>query len=110
MADEIRDILAVNFQGGRLNDPRLDSVTLTAVKLSADLQVATVYFRTYSDDQIDLAKKALFSASGLFRKQLGQNLDIRRTPELKFQYDNSLENAAKIESLLEKITREEPSH
>ncbi|MFY7927291.1 MAG: ribosome-binding factor A, partial [Oligoflexus sp.] len=49
MADEIRDILARNFQGGELNDPRLASVTITAVKLSADLQQAMVYFRTYSD-------------------------------------------------------------
>ena len=42
MADEIRDILAANFQGGRMNDPRLEFVTITAVKISPDLQVATV--------------------------------------------------------------------
>ncbi len=106
MADEIRDLLAANFQGGKLNDPRLDFVTITAVKLSADLQQATIYFRTYTDDSIEPAKKGLNSASGFFRRQLGAALDIRRVPELKFQYDTSLENAAKIESLLHKIAEE----
>ncbi len=106
MADEIRDLLARNFQGGKLNDPRLEFVTITAVKLSADLQQATVYFRTYTDETVESAKKGLASAAGFFRRQLGDALDIRRTPELKFQYDNSLENAAKIETLLHKITNE----
>ena len=106
MADEIRDLLASNFQGGKLNDPRLDFVTITAVKLSADLQQATVYFRTYTDDAIEAAQKGLNSASGYFRRQLGAALDIRRVPDLKFQYDTSLENAAKIESLLHKISEE----
>ena len=106
MADEIRDLLASNFQGGKLNDPRLDFVTITAVKLSADLQQATVYFRTFTDDAIESAQKGLNSASGYFRRQLGAALDIRRVPDLKFQYDTSLENAAKIESLLHKISEE----
>ena len=45
VADEIRDILAGFFLGGLLSDPRLESVTLTAVKVTQDMSVATIYYR-----------------------------------------------------------------
>lgn len=107
MADEIRDILASNFQGGRMNDPRLEFVTISAVKISPDMQVATVYFRMYdgvSDHQ--RAQKGLESATGYLRKQL-KVLDIRRVPELRFIYDSTLEKAERIEGILHKIAEEE---
>jgi ribosome-binding factor A len=106
MADEIRDILAVNFQGGRMNDPRLEFVTITAVKISPDMQVATVYFRTYDNSEPARAQKGLESASGFLRKQL-KVLDIRRVPELRFIYDSTLESAQRIEGILHKISEEE---
>ena len=105
MADEIRDILAVNFQGGRMNDPRLEFVTVTAVKISADMQLATVYFRLFNDGDPERALKGLESASGFLRKQL-KILDIRRVPELRFLYDTTLESAQKIESILHKLSDE----
>ncbi len=107
MADQIRDILALNFQGGQLNDPRLELVTLTAVKLTADLQLATIYYRTYDESAAAGAQRGLESASSLFRRQLGQALDIRRVPQLRYLYDKSLEHAARIETLLGEIASEE---
>jgi ribosome-binding factor A len=106
MADEIRDILAANFQGGRMNDPRLEYVTITAVKISPDLQVATVYFRTYDSSAPERAQKGLESATSYLRKQL-KVLDIRRVPELRFIYDSTLESAERIEGILHKIHEEE---
>lgn len=106
MADEIRDILASNFQGGRMNDPRLEFVTITAVKISPDLQVATVYFRTFDSSKPERAQKGLESAAGYLRKQL-KVLDIRRVPELRFIYDSTLESAERIEGILHKISEEE---
>lgn len=106
LADEIRDILAMNFQGGRLSDPRLESVTLTAVKLTADLQQATVYFRTYNEGDADKALRGLQSAAGRLRKSLSSVLDVRRVPELHFKYDASIEYAASIETVLETIHKE----
>ncbi len=106
MADEIRDILAANFQGGRMNDPRLEFVTITAVKISPDLQVATVYFRTYDGSAPERAQKGLESATSYLRKQL-KVLDIRRVPELRFIYDSTLESAERIEGILHKIHEEE---
>lgn len=106
MADEIRDILAANFQGGRMNDPRLEFVTITAVKISPDLQVVTVYFRTYDSSKPERAQKGLESAASYLRKQL-KVLDIRRVPELRFIYDSTLESAERIEGILHKIAEEE---
>ena len=70
LADEIRDLLAMQFQGGRMADPRLQSVTITAVKVSPDLQIASVYFRVYEDDKVVDAEAGLKSASGFLKKQL----------------------------------------
>ncbi len=106
LADQIRDILAMNFQGGRLSDPRLESVTITAVKLTADLQQATVYFRTYDPAQADKAMRGLVSASGLLRRGLSEALDVRRVPELHFKYDKSIEYASRIETVLDAIDKE----
>lgn len=106
LADEIRDILAMSFQGGRLSDPRLESVTITAVKLTADLQQATVYFRTYNDADHEKALRGLQSAAGRLRKSLSDVLDVRRVPELHFKYDSSIEYAASIETVLDAIHKE----
>ena len=112
LADQIRDLLALNFQGGRLSDPRLESVTVTAVKLTADLQQATVFYRTYYDADAASAMKGLQSAAGRLRKTLSEALDIRRVPELHFKYDKSIEYAGRIESVLGEIhaenTKKEP--
>ena len=90
LADEIRDILGSSLMGGRLEDPRLQGVTVTAVKLSADLQVATVYFTILGEqhpDQRDVAVSGLESASGLFRHMLADSLKLRRVPSLRFFFD-----------------------
>jgi len=106
LADQIRDILAMNFQGGRLSDPRLESVTITAVKLTADLQQATVFYRTYNDADAASAGKGLHSAAGFLRKGLSEALDVRRVPELHFKYDKSIEYAGRIETVLDTIHKE----
>ena len=88
-----------------MNDPRLEFVTVTAVKISADMQLATVYFRLFNDGDSQRALKGLESAAGFLRKQL-KVLDIRRVPELRFLYDTTLESAQKIEGILHKISEE----
>ncbi len=106
LADQIRDLLAINFQGGRLSDPRLESVTITAVKLTADLQQATVFYRTYKADDAPNALRGLQSAAGRLRKSLSEALDVRRVPELHFKYDKSIEYASRIETVLGDIVKE----
>lgn len=104
LADEIRDLLAVNLVGGKMSDPRLGDVTVTSVRLSADLQIAYVYFRIMAgDDQLPQVQRGLESAAGYLRNRLAESLDIRRVPALKFFYDKSIEHGARIEELLTKI-------
>ena len=102
LADEVRDIIAGCFQAGILGDPRLSFVTITSVKLSGDCQLANIYFISHDPD-VDKAKRGLQCASGFLRKKLAENLDIRRVPDLRFFYDESIERGAHMESLLKQI-------
>lgn len=86
-----------------MQDPRLESVTITAVKLSKDFQIATVYYRTYDSAKIEAAKSGLESAQGLLKRALARTLSVRRVPALRFFYDETLENAARIETLLREV-------
>lgn len=103
MADEIRDIVASCFAGGQMQDPRLQHVTITAVKISPDLQIASVYFRIMPGEDIETAKRGLERAAGFFRARLAESLDVRRVPNLRFFFDESVEHGARIEHLLTKI-------
>lgn len=106
LADEIRDLVASCFQGEQLADPRLKYVTITAVKLSGDLQLASVYFRLMHDDNEKhqaAAKAGLESASTFLRRRLADGLDIRRVPNLRFFFDESIERGSRIEGLLSQI-------
>lgn len=100
LAEEIRDLLAGCFLAGQMSDPRLDGVTITFVKLSADLQLASVYFRVYNDESIPDTKDGLKHCKGFLRRHLATHLSLRRVPELRFFYDESIEKGARIEELL----------
>lgn len=107
MADEIRDIIASCLTGGQLDDPRLEFVTITGVKLSPDLQLASVQFRVIDASKQEETKKALGSASGVFRTKLAKALDIRRVPDLRFFYDTSTERGASVDAMLDLIRKEQ---
>lgn len=102
LADEIRDLIASCFQGGRMEDPRLGGVTITAVKLSPDYQVASVYYRVFNDVAHEEVQKGLERAAGMLRHQL-RHLELRRLPSLRFFYDASIERGERIENLLSKL-------
>ncbi len=104
LADEIRDLIAVCFMGGQMSDPRLDNVNITAVKLTGDLQLASVYYRVIGDDvAVKEAQKGLHSASGFLRHRLAEALEIRRIPSLRFFHDESVERGSRIEGLLARL-------
>ena len=91
-------------------DPRLGFVTITGVDVSPDLRQARVYFTILDNDDAGIKETlaGLNSAAPFFRHQLGQSLSLRHIPELTFHYDTSLENALKIDSLLDSIKDEYP--
>lgn len=88
-----------------VKDSDVKFVTVTACKLASDLSYAKIYVTTLGD--IDETVKALNKAAGFIRKCLMDRVDIRHTPELTFVYDESIENAQKIEGILEKIHNED---
>ncbi len=106
MADEIRDIIASCLTGGQLNDPRLEFVTITGVKLSPDLQLASVQFRIIDPKKQEETRIALDRAAGVFKTKLAKALDIRRVPDLRFFFDTSAERGASVDAMLDLIRKE----
>ncbi len=103
LADEIRDIIATCIMQ-ELSDPRIHEAVITHVRLSPDLQVATVYFRFYGEKHTkDEILRGLESCRGFLRGTMSKSLALRRVPELRFFYDESVEEGARIEGLLAKI-------
>lgn len=100
MADRIKVIVAKTLERG-LKDPRLGFVTITDVKVTGDLQHASVFYTVYgSDEEREDTAAALKSATGMMRSEVGKNITSRLTPSLEFIADAIPENAKHIESLL----------
>ncbi len=91
-----------------LKDPRIGFVTVTDVHVTGDLREATVYVSLFgSDKEKEDSLQALKHATGHIRTELGKNLRLRYTPELTFEKDTSLDYSMHIESILNKIKKEE---
>ena len=91
-------------------DPRLGFVTITGVDVSPDLRQARVYFTILDNDEAGIKETldGLNSAAPYFRHQMAQSLSLRHMPELTFEYDTSLENALRIDRLLDSIKEDYP--
>lgn len=100
LGDEIRDILARCFQADGMNDPRLNGVLISRVVITADLQLASVYFRLYDTDNKSQALDGLEHCKGYLRKAIAAEIKMRRVPELRFFYDEMVEKHNRIEELL----------
>ncbi len=91
-----------------LNDPRLESVTLTDVEVSDDLKKATVFFSAMgSQAQQEASLHGLQSAAGYIRKRLGRELRLRFVPDLLFKVDRSFDYGNRIDRLIQTIKEEE---
>ena len=102
LAERIHVLVAKILERG-VKDPRLGFVTITDVRVTGDLQHATVFYTVYGTDEerADTAK-ALKSATGMVRSEMGKQLNIRLTPSLEFVHDALPESAATINDLLAK--------
>jgi ribosome-binding factor A len=90
-----------------LKDPRLTGlVSVIRAEVSSDLSYAKVYVSVVGCDSGD-AMKVIKNASGHIRHELASRLSIRKTPELKFILDDSIEHGARIATLLNKIEKGE---
>lgn len=81
-------------------DDRLRLVIPTAVRLTGDLSIATVFFTVLGNNSKEEVIEGLNDAKGFVRSSLSKVLEVRKVPELKFKYDESLEQGKKIEDIL----------
>jgi len=96
---ELSDLLARDVK-----DPGIGFITITHVKVSADLQVARAYYTLLGAPSARAATaKALERATPYLRRQIAGRLQLRRAPELAFQFDESIERQQRIEALLQEI-------
>ena len=93
LADRIKVIVAKALER-RVKDPRLGFVTITDARVTNDLQHATLYYTVFgSEEDAANTKKALESAKGILRAEVGKNITARLTPTLTFVADEVPENA-----------------
>jgi ribosome-binding factor A len=91
-----------------VDDPRLSLVTVTGAEVDRELAYATIYVTSMQgSEQKEAVMEALAGAAGFFRSQLAASIDLRLFPQLRFEWDNTPEQAARIEELLDQIHTEE---
>jgi ribosome-binding factor A len=103
MKKELSDII-----GRKLKDPRIGFVTVTDVRVTGDLQQAKVYISVLGDEeQRQNTLKGLEKAKGFIRSEIGQRIRLRKTPEIFFEIDESIEYGNRIEQLIRQISNEQ---
>ena len=103
LADRIKVVVAETLEL-RVKDPRLGFITITDVRMTGDLQQATVFYTVFGDEAEQAGTAAaLESAKGVLRSEVGRQTGVRHTPSLTFVADAVPENAAHIEDLLAKV-------
>jgi ribosome-binding factor A len=94
-----------------LGDPRLEFAVVIGVDMPDDLGLARVKVRLASGGEDEAARKRLLAglnaAAGILRKRVGQNVGLRRAPELKFYYDEGQDASTRVEELLAEIDRDD---
>lgn len=96
---------------GSLRDPATEGVFISDVRMSKDLRYARIYVRLTAcemhDEKRRNAIRALARATGYLRRELAPRLKLRYVPELRFLWDEQVDRASRIDSLLEEIRREQ---
>lgn len=86
---------------GEVMDPRVGPVTVTRVSAAPDLTLARIFVQLMGDeDERRTTLEGLNAATPFIRAALGDRIKMRRVPELRFERDESLEHALRIEELL----------
>ncbi len=103
-SDMMRVISSILFEEAR--DEILKTITITGCKVSNDLSYAKVYFTSLSDMDKKTLEKEVNEAAPFIRGLVAEKLDLRHTPELTFIFDDSIEYANRIESIIKEIHEE----
>jgi ribosome-binding factor A len=100
LADRIKVIVAQTLDM-RIKDPRLGFITITDVRLTADLRDASIFYTVLGTEEERVSTAAaLASSKGMLRTEVGKGTGVKFTPTLEFILDAIPENAAHVEQLL----------
>lgn len=103
LAESLKNEIA-EIVGFELDDPRLETVTVTDVELASDNRDARVYVLVRgTEDEIQSALKALRRAASFVRQQVAMNLSLHHTPHVSFVRDTAEENASRVSEILEEL-------
>jgi len=109
-AEKVSDLLKKEISliiTNEIKDPRLQNINITAVKVSDDIGIATVFYSIIGesihklDSKID--DRILKKFSGMIRSNLAKKIKIRRIPKIIFRFDESIEYSENIEKLLRNL-------
>jgi ribosome-binding factor A len=110
VAEAIHELVSALLLKG-VKDPRIGFTTITGVKVSDDLHLATIYFSVIgSEAEKKSTENGLNSARGFIRRELGKSLRMRYVPDVLFRYDESVDYGQRIDSLLDEIQVTEPDN
>lgn len=105
LAEALREQVT-EIVGYELDDPRLQAVTVTDVRVSENMRDAKIFVVVEGDEnQIKAALRALQNAATFVRQQVAMNLDLRHAPHINFVRDMVEENAVRIDDLIQDLTK-----
>ena len=94
-----------------ISDPCLAAATITAVRVSADLRNAKIYFTATGIADAPRAALAGFQrARGFIKRELAQRLGLRFMPDIQFFYDDSIDRGARIEELIKMVKEDDKAN
>jgi ribosome-binding factor A len=105
--EALREVLSESVSD--LKDPRIGFVTVTGVDTSPDLRHATVYVSVLGTERKRNATlKALASSRGILQRRVNRELHFKRTPQLMFEYDPTVERGVRLSKLIDELAPDEP--
>ena len=106
--EAVREALASGI--GELKDPRIGFVTVTGVDTTPDLRQARVYVSVLGSERKRRDTLAgLASAHGVLQARLANELRMKRTPQLAFEYDPTVERGVRMSQLIDELAPDDPS-
>ena len=107
VSESVREVVAEGVR--QLKDPRIGLVTVTGVEVTRDLQEARVYVSVLGgENKRRDTLRGLESAKGVLQARINNELSLRRTPQLTFQYDETVERGVRMTKLIDELAADLP--
>ena len=104
--EALREVLSEGI--GQLKDPRIGFVTIMGVRASTDLRQATVFVSVLGSEKKRVATLAgLESSRAPLQARVNRELHLKRTPQLRFEYDQTIEEGVRLSKLIDELSPDE---